>query len=97
MDHSITPRMTRHALERCQEMGLRAKVAKAIYRTPAITRPTLRKGEPSQFPRVMVISDNWPEYAIVVEDRPTGPWVITVVFRTTETYDRNGTTYTPRK
>lgn len=96
MDHTITPRMTRHALDRCHEMGLQAKVAKAIFRTPAIVRPATRRGEPSRFPRCMVTSDRFPGYAIVVEDRPTGPWVVTVVFRTTETYDRQGTTYTPR-
>lgn len=95
MDHNLTPRLTRHALARCQEMGIRTKVAKAIYRTPAIVRPAATPGglHLHQYPRSMVTSDRWPAYAIVVEDRPTGPWVVTVVFRTQETYTRQGTTY----
>lgn len=94
MDHSLTPRMTRHALERCQEMGIPARLAKAIYRKADVVRPAKRRGEPSRFPRVMCVSDLFPDYAVVIEDRPTGPWVITVVFRTTDDYTRQGTTYT---
>ena len=89
--------MTRHALERCKEMGIPARLAKGIYRRADVTRPANRKGDTNRWPRVMCVSDSFPGYAVVVEDRPTGPWVITVVFRTTETYDRQGHTYKPRK
>lgn len=96
MDHSVTPRMTRHALDRCQEMGIPARLAKAIYRKADVVRPAKRRGKPSRWPRVMCVSDLFPDYAVVIEDRPTGPWVITVVFRTTQEYDRQGQTYAPK-
>lgn len=97
LNHTVTPRMTRHALERCQEMGIPARLAKGIYRRPAIVRTATRKGEPSRWPRFLIVSDVFPDYAIIVDDRPDGPWVVTVVFRTHEAYTRNGSTYTPKK
>jgi hypothetical protein len=95
MDHNLTPRMTRHALARCQEMGIPTKVAKAIWRTATTTYPSnSQDGRPG----VIASSELFPGYAIVVAEGYDGhPTVVTVVFRTTDTYDRNGGTYTARK
>lgn len=92
MDHSLTPRMTRHALERCQEMGIPARLAKAIWRKATTTYPS-----PSRNGRegLVVSSDLFPEYAIIVAPAHDGhPTVVTVVFRTQDDYTRQGETYT---
>ena len=94
MDHNLTPRMTRHALARCQEMGIPARLAKAIWRKADTTYPSPKDGKEG----VVAFSSLFPGYAIVVAPAYDGhPQVVTVVFRTTETYDRKGATYAPRK
>lgn len=93
LDHTRTPRMTRHALERCKEMGIPAKAAKAIYRHPAVVRPSANGHPDKGHPVYMVTSDLSPLYAVVVADEPGRAVVLTVAFRTTETYTRQGTTY----
>lgn len=93
MNHDQTPRMSQHARERCRQMGLSTKVAKAIFRAPGVVRPA-DNGNQTEWPNFMVTSDLHPEYALVVADHPTGPVVVTVVFRVIETYQRQGTTYT---
>jgi len=97
MNHDQTPKMTRHALERCQEMGIPARLAKGIFRRPAVVRPANQAGRPTRWDRYMVTSDLFPDYAVVVEDRDGVVWVVTVVFRTTEVYDRDGHTFRPRQ
>lgn len=94
-DHALTPRMTRHALARCQEMGVPARLAKAIYRRASIARPSRsRDGRPA----TLMVSDDFPGYAVVIAPAYDGhPIVVTVVFQTYDQYDRNGTTYNPRK
>jgi hypothetical protein len=93
LDHSLTPRMTRHALERCQEMGIPARLAKGIYRRPAVVRPAPKDGRDGW----IVVSDLFPDYAVVVFlGRDGYPTIATVVFRTTEDYARKGTTYTTK-
>lgn len=93
MDHSLTPRMTRHALERCKEMGIPARLAKGIWRKADTTYPSPKDGREA----VMAFSSLFPGYAIVVAPARDGhPQVVTVVFRTTDTYERNGATYTTK-
>lgn len=97
LDHNRTPRMSRHALERCKEMGIPAKAAKAIFRNPAVVRPSA-KGHPDKgHPVYIVTSDLSPLYAIVVADEPGRALVLTVVFRTSATYVRDGATYRVEK
>lgn len=95
LDHTLTPRMTRHALERCQEMGIPARVAKGIYRRPSVVRPSQsQNGRPG----TMVTSDLFPGYAVIIADAYDGhPVVVTVVFHTTETYTRQGATFTTKE
>lgn len=95
MDHDLTPRMTRHALERCQEMGIPARLAKAIWRKATMTYPSRSKDGREG---LIATSDLFPGYAIVVAPAYDGhPTVITVVFREYEQYDRQGDTYATRK
>lgn len=90
-DHSLTPRMTRHALARCQEMGIPARLAKAIYRKASLTRPSRSQDGRTA---TLMVSDLFPGYAIVVAPAYDGhPQVVTVVFQTYDKYDRQGTTY----
>lgn len=94
LDHSLTPRMTRHALERCQEMGIPARLAKGIYRRPSVVRPAPKDGREGW----IITSDLFPGYAIVVAlGRDGYPTVVTVVFHTTEDYTRQGGTYTTKE
>ena len=91
MDHSLTPRMTRHALARCQERGIPARVAKAIYRKASLTRPS--RGQDGR-PATLVASDQFPGYAIIVAPGYDGhPIVVTVVFQTYDQYERQGRSY----
>lgn len=83
LNHDLTPRMTKHALDRCQEMGIRAKVAKAIYRTPEMvwacrTRPQQRPNTE----RFHVTSKHFPTFGVVVEvdaDNPESVRILTVL------------------
>lgn len=81
--------MSDHARERCAEMGISTKVAKAIVRNPAVTRP----GNPGTG-AVVVTSDRHPEYAVVLDTETDV--VVTVLFRTHVEYDRCGSTFIPK-
>lgn len=94
MDHSLTPRMTRHALARCQEMGIPARLAKGIWRRATTTYPSPKDGRSA----LIAKSKDFPGYAIVVAEGYDGhPTVLTVVFDERDQYDRQGGTYTTRK
>lgn len=84
----ITPKMTKHAVQRCAEMGISTKVAKRIVRNPSITHAA-REG------RMVATSVDHPDYAVVyAADRETeSVWVITVLFNTQVRYERNGVTW----
>jgi hypothetical protein len=82
-----TPVLTVHARQRCAEMEISTKVAKAILRHADLTRPTW----PS--PCRIATSTQTPEYAVVyVEDDPR-PVIVTVLFRTDQPYRRDGATF----
>ena len=87
-----TPKLTRHAVQRCAEMGISTKVAKRIIRNANTIRPTVSNGN-----RACLATCEIPElrdYAVVFY--PTDPpIVLTVVFRTDEQYIRVGTEYVP--
>lgn len=94
MDHSLTPRMTRHALARCQEMGIPARLAKGIWRKATTVYPSPKDGREAWVAK----STLFPGYAIVVAEAYDGhPTVLTVVFDETAQYDRLGGTYTKKE
>jgi hypothetical protein len=85
--HAPTPVLTHHARQRCAEMGISTKVAKRIVQTASSTY-TSKDG-------VIHHSREHPEYAVVTpDDNPL--LILTVVFRTEETYVRDGANFTPR-
>lgn len=86
-DYPATPVLTQHARERCAEMGIRTRVAKQIWRTRTLTWP-LRDQD-----RTVVVSDEEPRYALIVDEHCEPPVVITVVFNEQETYVRDGETF----
>lgn len=85
-----TPGLTRHARERCAEMGISTKVAKRIVRYGEVAYP----GTPSEHgPSMVVLWSGDPHYAVVATaDRSL---VLTVLFNTPEYYERAGTTFRP--
>jgi hypothetical protein len=91
--HNPTPRLTNHARNRCAEMGLSTKVAKAIVQNPTITRPSRNaKGESA----TIATSKHVPEYAVVYVMDGDTPIILTVVFATTANYTRQGETFKPK-
>lgn len=84
------PVMSIHARERCEEMGISTKVAKAIVKNPSVTRP----GKPGS-PCMIAVSDAAPGYAVVYDPRCEPLVVVSVLFRTIDQYDRDGETYMP--
>jgi hypothetical protein len=94
MDHNLTPRMTRHALARCQEMGIPARLAKAIWRKATMTYPSPKDGKTHLVAKSALV----PGYAIVVAEAHDGhPVVVSVVFDEQADYRRNGGTYTTKE
>ena len=84
----MTPVLTRHARERCAEMGISTKVAKRIVQHARVTyRGTNAHGGNS---RVALCCD-YPDYAVVFAEGDDGKAVIiTVVFNTPGRYERQG-------
>jgi hypothetical protein len=90
---TATPRVSPHARQRCQEMGISTKRAKRVVMRPDIVRPANRPGRPKGAYK-MAVSDADPEIAVVfIETRCDRPVIVTVLWRTYETYDR--ATYRP--
>jgi hypothetical protein len=68
-------------------MGLSTKIIKRLVRSPSMRLAAKQD-------RIMLMSDEYPEIAVVVDDDLSEhPLVVTVVWRTTEQYDRR--TYVP--
>lgn len=84
-----TPKLTDHARERCQQMGISTKVAKKIWRERTLVRPLISQD------RVIVHAASVPDFVICVD--PAGwlgvggaPVIVTVLFNETEHYERDG-------
>jgi hypothetical protein len=76
-DRSLTPRMTEHARQRCQEMGVRTKIAKAIVRTAH----TVYQGHPKHGENWIAKSQQHPEYAVAfILDENGHPVICTVLY-----------------
>lgn len=84
LNHDLTPTMSAHAVQRCSQMGISTKVAKAIYRTPASVWPC--KPRDNQRPdeeRFHIVSSHWPNLGVVVAIRggdTSAPRVVTVLY-----------------
>ena len=84
----MTYRMSRHARDRCAEMGISTKVAKRIAREADLTY----SGDPRHGDgAVVAMCSAVPEYAVVL-DRESRV-IVTVLFRTDEQYVRSGASY----
>jgi hypothetical protein len=87
----VTPVLTQHARERCAEMGIRTRVAKRIWQHWSMIRPLRGQN------KLVVTSDDEPDYAIIVDDNADNegerPVVVTVIFNHPETYVRDGETF----
>lgn len=79
-------RMTPHARERCEQMGVSTKVAKRIWRERSMTRPEFQRHEN----RVFVHSSTYrPDLVLIVEDPDSDdPRVITVMYHSYERVER---------
>lgn len=86
-----TPVLTKHARERCAEMGISTKIAKRIVQNARVTyRGTNVRGGDS---RIALCCD-YPGYAVVFTEQVDGPpLIITVVFNTPGQYVRDGATF----
>lgn len=96
-DQRRTPVLTSHARDRCVEMGISTKVAKAIVVAPDITRPSPSDRHPEA---MMAVSDVVPEYAVIYKPNAAhngADLILTVLFRTYDTYVREGKTYRRRE
>lgn len=84
-----TPTLTAHARRRCVEMEISTKVAKFIVKNADLRYP-------SQLEAMIAVCDEYPKYAVVyMPEQP--PLIITVVFRSYDNYDRDGSNYILRK
>jgi len=91
----LRPTLSKHARERCAEMGVSHDTAIDIVYNASLR---YQGNDPGR--RCLVArSDAHPDYAVVYDpqDGDRAPRIVTVVFATTEDYDRDGTTYTPRE
>lgn len=80
----MTPRLSNHARQRCEEMDVRTKRAKRIVQDPDIVRPCSHG-------HLMAVSDADPDIAVVFHldgDDDECPTIITVLPRTYEEYER---------
>lgn len=79
-----TPRLSAHARERCEQMGISTKRAKRVVQDPVMTLPG-GLGHPEFYQRVI-----GEDYEIMVVINPTVEPVeiVTVLWRTYDDYDR---------
>lgn len=79
-----TPKLTRHARERCREMGISTRRAKRVVQHQTTTYPSTGSGHSNN--GLVVLSAGEPEIA-VVWDPPTNT-ILTVIPRVQEDYIR---------
>jgi hypothetical protein len=84
-------KLSEHARERCREMGVRTKVVKRIVRNHKLSWRTEYREGCSR--RVVAVSSEYPNLAVVYASEVYPPVVVTVLWRTQERYDR--ATYQP--
>lgn len=86
----MTPRLTEHARERCEEMGITTDRVKRVVRDPHLAYDS-KNGY-----RVVCRSDE-PTFRVVISERPDETVVVTVIWWTSEQYERGAGAYTPPK
>lgn len=85
---------TRHARVRMAEMNVPPTVVEEILLRPAVTRPADSRGADDCY---LAVSDEHPEHAVIYYRAQDGAFVVvSVVFRTYEKYERNGTGFLAR-
>lgn len=86
-----TPVLSKHARERCAEMGISTKIAKRIVQNARVTyRGTNSKSDTGR----VALCPDYPDYAVVfAEDGKGGTIIITVLFNTPDRYVRLGETF----
>lgn len=85
-----TPHLTEHARQRCKEMGLGTKVAKHIVRKGELCYPSTPSADGT--PTVIYQWSGSKAYAVcAVQGSPDR--VLSVLFRTPETYQRAGLSF----
>lgn len=82
---TVTPVISDHALERCEQMHISTKVAKRIWRYWSVRCENRN--------RLVVTSVVEPDYAVVVDVSGDAPVVVTVLFHVPEDYVREGDGY----
>jgi hypothetical protein len=96
----MTPVMTRHARERCEQMGISTKIAKQILRSPrrvSWAAPANASGQhyPGGQDCRSAVAPEHPDYAVIYVERLDGTRiVITVLQNTRDTYTRDGVEHT---
>ena len=86
-DYQPTPYLTEHARQRCSEMRVNTKRVKRIVRDPSVKHVTWDG-------RWIAMSTADPDISVVFAVNAGQASVITVLWRTTEHYDR--ATFIPR-
>lgn len=78
-----TARLTEHARERCEEMGISTKVAKRIVANPSLVLPDFQHHEDRRF----IHSCDEPDYCVIatVADPPE---IITVLYFSDQYFQR---------
>lgn len=87
MSLPMTPRLTKHARERCAEMGVKTKRVKRMVRDPDIDRPSRDWEANREVSCRIAVRDDDPDIAAVYQPGEP-PIVVTVVWRTDEVYTR---------
>lgn len=82
-----TPRLTRHARQRCSELGVSTKKAKAVVRNRISTYP----GNPAHGNNGLVVMSDDPEIAVIWD--PGTNHILTVLPRVQDPYVRTPTGY----
>lgn len=74
----LTPKISEHARERCEQMGISTKVPKRIWRHRTLTRPDPQGHDGTRF----VWSEVEPAYAAIINIEADPPLVCTVLYFT---------------
>ena len=92
--YNRTPVLTNHARERCAEMGITTETVKRIVQAADVCYPGTAS---PKGPTTIVMAKDYPQYCVVVAgDRLASAGeavVVTVLFNSTQFYERAGTTF----
>lgn len=78
----MTPRLTEHARQRCEEMGIKTERVKRVVQDPTLSYA-------SKHGYCVVCRTDEPAFRVVIDKRPEETVVITVIWWTSERYERS--------